>query len=66
MSFWTFLLLLMILGVFVIAQGLKVLNSETKAGELAREFLRSIIQRIKRKEITPPAPTEKEEKIAHL
>jgi hypothetical protein len=56
MTFWTFLLLLIIMSVFVIAQGLKVLNSETKAGKLTRVFVWSIIQRVKRKEPTPPDP----------
>jgi hypothetical protein len=46
-TFWTFLLLVVILGVFVMAQMVKLLNSETKAGELARAFARSIIDRIR-------------------
>ncbi len=60
MTFWTFLLLLVILGVFVIAQMVKLLNSETKAGELAREFVRSIIDRIRHRKDTQTSPSEKQ------
>jgi hypothetical protein len=60
MSFWAFLLLLTILGVFVIAQTVKVLNSETKAGELARAFVWSIIERIKRRAENLPASSKQQ------
>jgi hypothetical protein len=48
MSFWTFTLLVFILGVFTIAQVVKLLNSESKAGELSRELALSVINRIRR------------------
>jgi hypothetical protein len=60
MSFWTFALLLFILGVFVTAQLVKLLNSESKAGELAREFAWSVIDRVRHGKDTAPEPTEKE------
>jgi hypothetical protein len=39
--------LAIILGVFVIAQLVKLLNSESKAGEISRAFARSVINRIR-------------------
>lgn len=59
MSSWTFLLLMFILIVFMIAQSVKLLNSDTKAGELARAFVWSVIDRIKCRKDMPTAPTEK-------
>jgi hypothetical protein len=60
MSFWAFLLLLTILGVFVIAQMVKVLNSETKAGELSRAFVWSVIERIRHRKGAQIPPSDKE------
>jgi hypothetical protein len=60
MSFWTFMLLLIILGVFVIAQLVKLLNSESKAGELARSFAWSIIHRIGRRKDKQTATSDEE------
>ncbi len=60
MTMWTFLLLLCILGVFVIAQMVKLLNSESKAGELARALVWSVIDRIGGRKNAPTPPSEKE------
>jgi hypothetical protein len=60
MSFWTFMLLVCILGVFMIAQLVKLLNSDSKAGDLAREFVWSVIDRINRREDKPPPASEKD------
>ena len=53
MTFWTCVFLLFLLGVFVIAQLVKILNSESKAGELFRTFFMSVINRIRRRKETP-------------
>jgi hypothetical protein len=60
MTFWTFLLLLTILGVFVIAQLVKLLNGDSKAGELGRALVWSIIERIGRRKDTSRIPSEEE------
>ncbi len=60
MTFWTFLLLLTILGVFVIAQMVKLLNGDSKAGDLGRAFVWSIIERIGRLKDHPSIPSEEE------
>jgi hypothetical protein len=59
MTFWTFMLLLSILSIFVIAQLVKLLNSESKAGELLRAFAWSIIEKIRHRK-DPQAPPEEQ------
>jgi hypothetical protein len=61
MSFWTFALLAFILGVFVIAQLVKLLNSESKAGELSREFAWSVINRIRHGKVASEGEEESSE-----
>ena len=58
MTFWTFMLLLFILTVFVIAQLVKLMNGDSKASELARAFAWSVINRIKRRK--GPAASDEE------
>jgi hypothetical protein len=60
MSFWTFMLLLIILGVFMIAQLVKLLNGDSKAGELARSLAWSVIHRIGRHKDKQTASSEEE------
>jgi len=60
MTFWTFLLLLIILSVFVTAQLVKLLNGDSKAGELARAFAWSVINRIRRRKDTATAPSDED------
>jgi hypothetical protein len=60
MTFWTFILLLVILGAFLIAQMVKLLNSDTKAGELARAFGWSIIERIRNRKDSQTSSSEKQ------
>ena len=49
-----------ILGVFVIARWVKLLKSESTAGDIARAFVRSIIDRIDRRKDTPIDRSENE------
>ncbi len=58
MTFWTFLLLLMILTVFVFAQLVKLMNGDSKASELARSCAWSVINRIKGRKDATTAPSD--------
>ena len=60
MTFWTFLFLLAVLGCFGIAQLLKLMNSDSRAGELARAFAWAVIKRISGRKDTAAQPGNEE------
>ena len=60
MTFWTFLFLLAVLGCFGIAQLLKLMNSDSRVGELCRAFAWAVIDRVRGRKSTA-TPPEKEE-----